>query len=399
MRMTNIAFATVVFTRGTIARRHRHLCFQSHPIRVRTANKVPDPRTNGRMCVYTVLFGGYEDLLEQPVATQSEVDFICFVDNAGVRSRTWRLHVVDPATTCTVVCCMTLGRARRESGGNPRQEPGPFDIPDDGPTGSRTLYRWLGLYSAETTRSARLWSLGTPAIAFGSAGLLILRVGRNQWFFGDEWAFLLGRQATSLSDLLRPHNEHWSTIPILVYRGLYNIFGIASYRPYLAMLVTLNICVALTVFSFLRRSGATVVVSTACGLLLMLFGAGANNVIWALQIGFVASLLFSLLAFYYLQEKPSPRGDRMPSVWLVAALSCSALGVSALVGASLVVILSRRRSSVIRILGLPWLALSLWLLAQCSRVSGAHERDTIEAILMDATAGMGRWTARVRCAI
>ena len=39
-------------------------------------------------CVYTVLFGDYEELNEQQVSAQSSVDFICFTDNTALRSET-----------------------------------------------------------------------------------------------------------------------------------------------------------------------------------------------------------------------------------------------------------------------------------------------------------------------
>lgn len=55
-----------------------------------------------RLCVYTVLIGGYERLNEQPVARASDVDFLCFTDDPGLTSETWqvrhapRLFAEDP---------------------------------------------------------------------------------------------------------------------------------------------------------------------------------------------------------------------------------------------------------------------------------------------------------------
>ena len=49
-----------------------------------------------RACVYTVLFGGYEDLLEQPIAAESELDFICFTDDPELQSNGWRVVQVEP---------------------------------------------------------------------------------------------------------------------------------------------------------------------------------------------------------------------------------------------------------------------------------------------------------------
>ena len=49
-----------------------------------------------RACVYTVLFGGYEDLLEQPMTAESELDFICFTDDPDLQSSGWRVVQVEP---------------------------------------------------------------------------------------------------------------------------------------------------------------------------------------------------------------------------------------------------------------------------------------------------------------
>lgn len=46
--------------------------------------------------VYTALIGGYEQLLEQPVAGASGIPFICFTDDADLRSDTWEVRLVEP---------------------------------------------------------------------------------------------------------------------------------------------------------------------------------------------------------------------------------------------------------------------------------------------------------------
>ena len=51
--------------------------------------------TSERMCVYTVLTKGFEDLLDQPVAEQSNVDFICFSDDPSIISNTWMIRPLD----------------------------------------------------------------------------------------------------------------------------------------------------------------------------------------------------------------------------------------------------------------------------------------------------------------
>ena len=50
---------------------------------------------NERACVYTVLVGGYEDLLEQPIAAASQLDFILFTDDPDRTSDTWQVRHED----------------------------------------------------------------------------------------------------------------------------------------------------------------------------------------------------------------------------------------------------------------------------------------------------------------
>lgn len=56
----------------------------------------PNARVVNRACVYTVLFGGYEDLLAQPMAIESQLEFICFTDDPELESDSWRVELVEP---------------------------------------------------------------------------------------------------------------------------------------------------------------------------------------------------------------------------------------------------------------------------------------------------------------
>ncbi|MBT5139413.1 MAG: DUF616 domain-containing protein [Acidimicrobiaceae bacterium] len=48
-----------------------------------------------RMCVYMVLTKGYETLSSQPIAVDSDVDFICFTDDHTLVSNTWDIRSLD----------------------------------------------------------------------------------------------------------------------------------------------------------------------------------------------------------------------------------------------------------------------------------------------------------------
>ena len=47
--------------------------------------------------MYTSLFGGYETLLDQPVAVDSGIDFVALTDDPATVSGTWQVRVVAPA--------------------------------------------------------------------------------------------------------------------------------------------------------------------------------------------------------------------------------------------------------------------------------------------------------------
>jgi hypothetical protein len=67
--------------------------------------------------------------------------------------------------------------------------------------------------------------------------LVLFKLSKYMWFNLDEWYFLAGRDATTIDGLFAPHNEHWTTLPILAFRAMYGVVGLHSYRPYQAMVV------------------------------------------------------------------------------------------------------------------------------------------------------------------
>ena len=77
--------------------------------------------------------------------------------------------------------------------------------------------------------------------------------------------------------LLHPHNEHWSTLPILVYRGLVNLVGVRTYVPFLAVLVALHLALAHLLWRSCLRVGASMMVATALTAAFVVLGAGLRT--------------------------------------------------------------------------------------------------------------------------
>lgn len=49
-----------------------------------------------RRVVYTALIGEYEALNEQPTASTSDIDFVCFTDNPTATSESWQIRLIEP---------------------------------------------------------------------------------------------------------------------------------------------------------------------------------------------------------------------------------------------------------------------------------------------------------------
>jgi hypothetical protein len=218
--------------------------------------------------------------------------------------------------------------------------------------------------------------------AFVGAGVLLVYVGRALWFFGDEWDFILHRDAASLVDLMRPHNEHWSAIPILVYRATFSIFSLESYLPYLGVLAALHVTIAALVYVLLVGEGAPWGFGIVAGVGVVLFGPGAENLVWAFQIGFVGSLAAFLGAVVCLRYGSSLWSDVAAAALLVLSVMSSGLGVAA-VGAALVALLIERSwRRALRVTAVPIAVGIVWFLVYSDEIVGAHDGGRIDAILL-----------------
>ncbi len=167
-------------------------------------------------------------------------------------------------------------------------------------------------------------------------------IGRNQWFFLDEWDFLATRDGGSVSDVLTPHNEHWTTVPIILYRLLWNVFGLHTYLPYQLMPLLAHVAVAAMVFVVIRRVGVNPWIAVAAASLFALFGPGSQNIVWAFQITFTGGLAFGLAQLCLADhEGPVDWRDFAAIGCGLLALMCSGVGLMMLVVVGLAMFLRR----------------------------------------------------------
>jgi hypothetical protein len=184
-----------------------------------------------------------------------------------------------------------------------------------------------------------IWHL----VSLAAGAVFLMYVNRAQWFFGDEWDFLADRSITIGNDgLFVPHNEHWSTTPILLYGLLFRLFGLSSYAPYVAVVVIAHLAVVHLMWRVMLRGGCLPWAATVACAAFIPFGPGAENLLWAFQIGFVGSVGFGLAAIL-LADHDQPFGRRDLAVWGVSILGLTFSGISVpLVGAAALAAWMRR---------------------------------------------------------
>ena len=218
---------------------------------------------------------------------------------------------------------------------------------------------------------------------------------RSLWFFGDEWDFLVSRGVwrppTSPAGLLFPHNEHWSTLPLLLWRALFSVFHLTSYWPYLIPLLVVQAVVVHLVWRTCLQSGASPWVATAAAGLLALLGAGSEDFTWAFQIGFVGSVMFGLLALQLVGTGPVAARRRRGADWaacacLVASLMCSTVGDAMVVGAAVLALARLQRASWPVVLGPPVALYAIWF-AVVGRTGLADHSDHVTSTVLTAAPG------------
>jgi hypothetical protein len=195
--------------------------------------------------------------------------------------------------------------------------------------------------------------------------------GRGQWFFQDEWVYLSARDGGSLDGLLEPHNEHWSTIPVVAYRLLWNVVGLRSYLPYQAMIILVHLAVVGLLRAQMRRAGVGPWISSAAAIAFLFYGTGYENLVWGFQVAFTTSVALGLAALLLSDEpRPSPRRRLAAIACGVGALMSSGVG-PIMIGVVALALLMRRGWRAATTFGVPLAAVYVLWWAAYGRDAGS----------------------------
>ncbi|HEY3673527.1 MAG TPA: hypothetical protein VGN51_21505 [Acidimicrobiia bacterium] len=244
---------------------------------------------------------------------------------------------------------------------------------------------------ARVTQVLPRWSAKRRAAVLHALSLVValvvlLWIDRHQWFSGDEWDFLVRRGVVGHHELglFEPHNEHWSTLPILLYRALFSVFGVRTYFPYVLVLVVAHLVVAHLLWRIMLRCGVDWLVATAAAAVFMVLGAGWEDLINAFQVTFIASLAFGLLAFLLAADHgPFRRRDAWASAFVVVSLFFSGVGLTMMLVLGLAMLLRRRWKPAALIVAAPALAYLLWY-AKWGRHAVSIQQEPLRTSLQKA---------------
>jgi hypothetical protein len=238
-------------------------------------------------------------------------------------------------------------------------------------------------------------SLRDRAAASAPAGVLglglvvevvvLVHHAHRLWFFGDDFEFLLGRSSgvAGARGLLDPHNEHWSTLPVLAYKVMFELFGLRHYVPYALMPIAAHVVICVLMYLLLRRVGVAAWVASwsVVALAFLSGGAGAENTLWDFQVGFLGSCAFGVLALLVLTS------DRRLSPILavgamIASLMCSGIGLIMVVWVSFSVLFRRGLRPAVLIAAVPVVVYLAWLVT----FGTTHAPGTPDPVLESAPA-------------
>ncbi len=247
--------------------------------------------------------------------------------------------------------------------------------------------------ATEARRSRATWRgrdvaglpLPVAAAALGIAlvaGAVIFYMGRGSSFHEDEWSFMLDRNGHSPAVFLEPHNEHLSLLPIVLYKGLFELVGTGHYGTFRLVLIATNLVAAGLALLALRRFVAPVV-ALLLVTPLVLMGPAWSALYSPFQVTFASSMAFGLGALLML-DRGTRRGDAIASGLLVGSLACSGIGLPWL--AFVAVELAVRDRRRLWVLIAPVVLYGIWYIAYGGGDHDTHPTQAM-AFVLNAAAG------------
>lgn len=208
---------------------------------------------------------------------------------------------------------------------------------------------------------------------------VILWLTRTYTFYFDEWTFISTAPDWTLATYFRPHNEHPAILFRLAYSALLDTVGLRSYLPYMAALVVAHAANVVLLFELVRRRSGDLV-ALAAALLLLVLGAGWEDLLWAFQMAWLASVALGLGALLAMQN---PRRMALATGLLAASLAFSGIGLAFAVAGTVQLLLTPARRRDVLWLVPVGIGLAAWYVAFGRFGNHPNPQPTAGNLLLD----------------
>jgi hypothetical protein len=223
--------------------------------------------------------------------------------------------------------------------------------------GSEVLARLeLGLKRLDLDRIA----IPVMGLAVLASGLLLYHLTRGSSFWGDDWLWITTRRTNTVATFLSPYNGHLSVLPIVIYRLMFDAFGIDSYSPYRLLVIVFSLIIGLLTFEFARpRVGPFLAMLVAA--LVLFEGPGWQDTMWTFQIGWELALGLGMAALIMLDRRTTS-ADILACAFTFLSICSTSFGVAFAIGIAVDVAFTRRRWRDAWIPTIPLVLYLIWAL-------------------------------------
>lgn len=199
-------------------------------------------------------------------------------------------------------------------------------------------------------------------------------MARHVWFGFDDFDFLFRRGLHSPEfSIWMPHNEHWSTIPILIYRAIFTFSGLRTALPYSAVNIAAHVALGHVLWRVMRLAQVEPMINAALAGVFLFLGSGAAGALRAFQIGFTGAVLLGWV-FVLLENHESPSPGRRAAAATVSSLALMFSGVSITMVAvgGLVALIRRGWRAAVAAIAPAFAVFALWFILVGHRSHAAH---------------------------
>lgn len=209
-------------------------------------------------------------------------------------------------------------------------------------------------------------------VSLALAGGVLAYLGRNMWFWYDEWAWIWQPE----NELWSGHVGHWSTVPILIWMAMQATLGLSSYAPFLLLEIATHLVTAHLLWRLTRRVGASAWLATGLVSVFLLLGAGAQNLFWAFQYAYIGSIACGLGAVLLALRRQGGVGSLVGIAGLLSLGAANAGTVLPFfVPVALILWRTRGLRATALTLAVPTLLYAFWVVF----VAGPSEADLMRA--------------------